>query len=90
MIEDANVDEGEGLLETSGYRFVGVGRFGDPATWVVVREDDRGGVVLEGLFDDFAGMYGRPVDRAAEEILASNQAMAAVEVDERKDFVRMM
>jgi hypothetical protein len=90
VIEDSNVDEGEGLLEAAGYGFVGVGGFGDPAARVVVREDDRGGVVLEGLFDDLAGMYGGAVDGAAEELLAGYQAMAAVEVDERENFVRMM
>jgi hypothetical protein len=40
---------------------------------VVVREDDRGGVVLERFFDDFAGIYRRAVDGAAEEVFAGDE-----------------
>lgn len=46
-------------------------------------QDDRGGVVLEGFLDDFAGMYGRTVDGAAEDVLAGDQAMAGVEASGR-------
>jgi hypothetical protein len=48
-----------------------------------VCQDDRGGVVLEGFLDDFAGMYGRTVDGAAEDVLAGDQAMAGVEASGR-------
>jgi hypothetical protein len=39
---------------------------------VIVRQDDGGGVVLESLLDDFAGVYGSAVDGAAEEVLTGD------------------
>jgi hypothetical protein len=56
----------------------------------VVREDDSGGVVFEGLLHDFAGVSACAVDGAAEEVLAGVQAMAVVEVDQREYLVGML
>jgi hypothetical protein len=84
VIEDSNVDKGEGVLDALGDELVGLGGFGDSAARVVVCQDDGGGVVLERLLDDFARMYRCAVDGAAEEVLAGDQAMAGVEVYERK------
>jgi len=89
VIEDSNIDEGEGLLDALGDHFVCLGRFGDSAR-VVVGQDDGGGVMFESFLEDFAGVYGGAVDGAAEEVLASDQAMARVEVDQRKHLMRAL
>jgi hypothetical protein len=53
---------------------------------LVMRQDHCGGIVLECLLDDFARVDRCPIDRAAEQILAGDQAMTVVEVDQSERF----
>jgi hypothetical protein len=79
MIEQANVDQRERFLDALGDQLVGLTRFGD-AGRVVVRNDDGGGVALQGQLDDFSRMHARAVNRAAKQFLELNQAMALVQL----------
>ena len=87
MVEHPDVDEGEGVTQAHGDEFVGVARLGD-ARGVVVREDDRRGVVGQCLTQHLARMDRRPVDGAAEELLEDDQPVAVVEVEAAEHLVR--
>jgi hypothetical protein len=47
---------------------------------MVVRQDHRGGVVFEGLFEDFTRVDGRAIDGAAEEVFAGDELVALGQV----------
>ena len=53
-------------------------------------DDHGGGVVLQGFFDDFAGVDGGAVDGAAEEVISGDEAAPVVEVDQGEDFIRVL
>jgi hypothetical protein len=55
------------------------------AAGVVVRQDHGSRVVAQGFLYDFARMDRCAVDGAAEQVLAGDQSVAGVEVDERED-----
>ena len=52
VIEHADIDERERVSQPASDEFVGLRGFGD-ARWVIVREDERGCVVLKRLAHDF-------------------------------------
>jgi hypothetical protein len=54
---------------------------------MVVRENQRGGVVLQGLPDDLPRMHAGAVDGAAEDFFEVDQTMAVVEVQAAEHFV---
>jgi hypothetical protein len=54
---------------------------------MIVGEDDRGGVVLQGFFQDFARIDGCAVDGAAKEIFTGDELVAFGKVDDAEDFV---
>ena len=58
MIEHLDVDECERGFQRSREDLVGVARLGD-ARRMVVREDHRGGIVLERAFHDLARIHAR-------------------------------
>ena len=58
------------------------------AAGMIVSEYARRGILSQSFLHPFPRMDACAVDRAAEEILALDHAMPAVEVDHAKDFVR--
>ena len=86
VVEHPDVDEGEGVAQAHGDEFVRVARLGD-ARGVVVREDDRRGVMGQRLTEHFARMDRCAVDGAAEEFLEDDQSVAVVEVEAAEDLV---
>jgi hypothetical protein len=54
---------------------------------LVMRQDHCGGIVPQCLLHDFARMDRCTVDRAAEQILAGDQRVAVVEVDQSTGWV---
>ena len=55
-----------------------------------MRQDDRSGVASQGLLDDLAGMDAGAVDGAAEQLVEGYQAVAIIEVQTAKQFVRLV
>ena len=51
-----------------------------------VGEDDSGGILFEGFFDDFAGVNRCAVDRTLEHFLVADEPVAFVEEDHGEDF----
>src|ERR1700733_272659 len=86
MIEYAYVDERERLFEPACDELVRSARLRESGRMIVVEHKGRG-IVREGSFYDLARMHRSAVDRAAEEILNGNQAMAAVQMQRAKNFV---
>ncbi len=78
VIEEADLDQGEGVAQPGRDDLVGLRRFGDPGG-VVVGQDHGRRVAGEGLLDDLPGVDARPVDRAAEQFLAAGEPVAAVQ-----------
>ena len=56
---------------------------------VVVREDHGGGIVREAAPHYFARVHAGAVDRAAEQLLERDHAVAVVEEHAREHFVRV-
>ncbi len=80
VIEQADVDEREGVVDALGDQLVGLARLRDTGR-VIVRNDHGGRVPPQRLLDDPAREYVRAVDRAAKQFLELNHAMAIVEVE---------
>ncbi len=79
MIEQADVDQRQGLLDAVGDELVRVAGFGDPGG-VIVRDDDGGTVPLEGALDHLARMHAGPVNGAAKQLLELDQPVPVVEL----------
>jgi len=82
-----NVYQVEGVLQVARQGLVGGARLAC-AGWVVVREDDRGGVVLQCELDHLSRIDGRLREGAAEQFDGRKQAVAGVEQQHHEHFVR--
>ena len=79
VVEHAHVDQCEGLAQAPGDVLVGLAGLGH-ARGVVVGEDGRGRVVVQGAAHYLAGVHARAVDAAAEQLLVGEDAVAVVEL----------
>ena len=86
MIQQPDVDQRQGLLESTGDQLIGLTRLGNAAR-VIVGEDHRGRIAAQSLLDHFARMDARPVDGAAEQLLERDHAVAIVQVDAAEHLV---
>lgn len=86
VIQHADVEEGEGLLEAGRDGTIGRARLGISAG-VVVKEDHCGGVVGKCPLGHDAGMDFAPVDGALKEMLGGKDAVAGVQKHCAKHFV---
>lgn len=87
VIEDPDVEQRQRIAQSPGDELVRLARLGDSRR-MVVRKDHRRRVVRECLPHDFARMHAGAVDRAAEELVEGDQAMAVVEVQAAEHLVR--
>ena len=79
------MDQGQALLQTLSQVPVGGTRVGF-AGWMVVRDNDSGGVVVQTGLDDFPGIHRGRVDGAPKEFFMVNRAMALIEKEAGKNF----
>ena len=86
VIERADVDQRERLLERLRQQFVRARRLGD-AGRMVVRKDHRGGVAFERGLHNFARINRSLCERAAKHFVGRDQPMLAVEKEDHEDFV---
>src|SRR5580658_7322445 len=86
VIQQLDVHQGERLLDALGNELIRLARFRD-ARGMVVSHDDRGRIALQRQLDDLARMHARTVDRAAEQLLEVDEAVALVEIQAAKYFV---
>src|SRR5271154_3419447 len=68
VIQEANVDQREGLLHSLGDQLIRLAGLGD-ARRMIVSDDDGGAIALQRMLDDLARMHAGAVDRAAEQFL---------------------
>ena len=87
MVEDADIGQGQRLLEPGGHRTVGGAGF-TAAAGMVVRQDDGGGVMGQAALEHLARMYLGAVEGAAEQFFESYHAMPGVEEQAGEHFVR--
>lgn len=87
MVEQAHIDQGQGLLELDGELAVGGAGFGDAAR-VVVRHQHGRGVAAQGLLHEDARVHAGAVDGALGEDALGDQAMAVVEEQGGEALVR--
>src|SRR3954468_4899582 len=71
MIQYADIDQRERLLQRLGQKFVGAAGFGNPGG-VVVGEDHRRGVVSQRGLNDLAGVDAGLRERAAEQLFVAD------------------
>mgnify|MGYP007027655551 CR=1 FL=1 len=57
---------------------------------MVVGEDDSGGVMFEGCFDDFAWVDTASVDGDAEQFFVLDNTVSVVQEEAGEDFVRFV
>ncbi len=86
VIQNADVDQSESIPEPLRDDLVRLARLED-AGRVVMRKDERRGVVEQRLAHDFPGMHDGAVEGAAEELLESDQAVPGIQVEAAKDLV---
>ncbi len=86
MVEQAHVDQRQGVAQRASDRGVGAARFGG-AAGVVVRDDDGARVGAESELDELARVHGRLVDGAAKEFVGGEQTVAVVEQQGVEDLV---
>ena len=86
VVDEAHVNEREGLGEALGDDPVGGAGLGDPAGMLVER-DERGGVVHHRPPHDDPGMRGSAVDGPLKDVLGEDRLVAVVEVDDAEDLV---
>ena len=87
MVQHSDVEEGQRLLETICDGTVGCAWL-RVAARVVVKKDDRRGVVVQGLLGHDAGVNFAAVDGALEQVLGGDDAVAGIQEDYAKHFVR--
>src|SRR6056297_2014546 len=89
VIQHADIDECERVPESPGDHFVGLAGLGD-AGGVIMRQDQRGGILRQGALDDLARVDAGAVDGAAEQFLEKNHAVAVVQVQAAEHLVRQV
>lgn len=83
VIQDAHVDEREGVLEPFGHRFVGLAGIRYRA-WMIMGKEYGGCVMVNHSFDHFSGMDGTAVYRSPEELLEGDHPMPVVQENHRE------
>ena len=78
MVEQAHVDQRQGLLQPRGDGAVGGAGFGI-AAGMVVADYQRGGIVRKRAAHDFARVHFGAIDGAVEQLLERECAVARVE-----------
>ena len=86
VIKDADIHQGQGVLEALGNAQVGLARFGDPGG-MVMSENDGGGAEFEGAAHHFARVDAGAVDGAVEELLVPQHLVAVIEEEAGEDFM---
>ncbi|MNH29538.1 hypothetical protein D3C79_897760 [compost metagenome] len=86
MVQDADLNQGQGLGQACGEYPIGTARF-RAAGRVVVAEDHGGGVVLQCLDDHLAGIHRSAVDAAGEQNVEAQHAVTRVEAEQGKHLV---
>ncbi len=89
VVEDADVEQRQRLLQALGDFAVGFAGLWIPAR-VVVEEDDGDGVEVQGTLCYDSRVDIAPVDGAAEEMFGCEDVMLGVEEDDPEDFVRQV
>ena len=89
MVEDADVEKRQRLLQAFGDLAVCFARLRVPAR-VVMEEDDGDGVELQGALGDDSTVDFAAVDCAVEEVLGGQDVVLGVEEDDAEDFVRQV
>ena len=87
VVQDADVEEAEGLPEAPSDGAVRRTGFG-VAAGVVVEEHQGRGVVVQGSLGDDPGMHLAAIDGAGEEVLGGDDPVLGVQEHGTEDFVR--
>ena len=86
VVQQPDIDQIERRFQPCRDAFIGLAGFGD-ARWVIVGEDDRGGVDRKGLLDDLAGIDRSTVDRATKQLVEPEDSVAIVEIQAAKSLM---
>lgn len=70
VIDHPHIDERQCIAEPASQLPIGLARLGH-AGWMVVRQNDRCGVMGQGTFDHLAGVNAGPVDGAVKQRCSS-------------------
>ena len=89
VVKHPDVDELQRVLQSPGDHLVRRTRLRD-AAGMIVHQDARSGIPPQSFLHDFPRMDACGIDRATEELLAFDDAMPGVEVDDAEDFVRQL
>ena len=89
VVEDADVEKRQRLLQAFGDLAVCFARLRVPAR-VVVEEDDGDGVELQGALGDDSAVDFAGIGGAGEEVLGGQDVMLGVEEDDAENFVRQV
>ena len=86
MIQDADIDQRQGIAQPVGQLAVGLARLGD-AAGVIVGEDHSGRMMTQGTPYDLTGVDRGAVERALADALEGQYTMLGVEQQRGKHLV---
>ena len=89
MVKQSHIDQRQGFFQALREHLVSLARLWISA-WMVVREDDRTGIVMQRALHDFAGIDGGMIDRAPILDLVEDQLVAVVEIQHAKLLARLV
>ncbi len=78
MIQDANADHVQSVLEGGGQRMIGLAGFW-VAGGVIVHHNDGRSVVLQGDLDHFSWVHASPIQRTSEQFSKAYDPVFGVE-----------
>ena len=86
MIDKVDAERTTDLVEKLGRPNI-LGAWPRIAAGVIMRKDDRRGIMLEGSPENHPRMNGEMPDAALLQLFIGNQAMSLIEEDNAQDFV---
>jgi len=86
VIQDADIDEGEGVIQPAGDRGIVPAGLSN-AAGVIVSEDHGRGIQLQAAPDYHSGVHAGSIDGAPEEALEGDQLVAGIEEQAAEVFI---
>jgi len=86
MVEQAHIDQVERVIDAAGDQLICFARLRD-AGWMIMGENDGGGISLQRLLDDFARVHRGVIYSASKQLIERQDAMTIVEEQAAKYLV---
>lgn len=86
VVQHPHIDKRQGFFEARRQHLVRLTRLGDPGG-MIMRQNNRGRIMIQCPLDDLAGVHGGTVYGAVEELLERQHAVSIVEKHAAEDLM---